>query len=71
MEIDLEDIKKWKKFKKNYDGVRLNNTDFEFLCKLHSVYFNHSYYKPCSCNGGKTIKGWAKDIDQLFLKNEN
>lgn len=71
MEIKEGDLKNWKKFKKNYDGIRLNNTDFELLCRLHSAYFNHSYYKPCSCNGGKVIKGWAKDLDQLFQTNEN
>ena len=71
MEIDAEHLEKWKLFKKNYDGVRLNNTDFEFLCLLHSTYFNHSYYKPCSCNGGKVIKEWAQQIDTLFQTNDN
>lgn len=71
MEIDAEDLGKWKLFKKNYDGIRLNNTDFELLCKLHSIYFNHSYYKPCSCNGGKIIKEWAQQLDNLFGTNEN
>jgi len=71
MEINDKDYQKWKEFKKNYDGVRLNNTDFELLCLLHSTYFNHSYYKPCSCNGGRTIKEWAQQLDTLFETNDN
>lgn len=68
--MELDDIKNFKKFKKKYDGVRLDNADFEFLCHLHSKYFNHSYYKPCSCNGGETIKRWAKDLNNIYEQYE-
>lgn len=64
--MELEDIKWWKEFKKRYDGVRLNNTDFDVLCKLHATYFKHSFYKPCSCNGGKIIKEWAQQLEERY-----
>ena len=66
LKILKKDIAWWKKFKKNYDGVRLSDSDFNVLCNLHAVYFNHSFYKPCSCNGGKTIKQWAKELDEIL-----
>ena len=56
---------------------KLNHLQFSLVpnklsrCCDHSIYFNHSYYKPCSCNGGKIIKEWAQQLDNLFGTNEN
>ena len=68
--MEVEDIKWFKNFKKRYDGSRLDSADYDVLCKLHANYFNHSFYKPCSCNGGKTIKKWAQDLNNIYEKYE-
>ena len=64
----MEEIDKkwWKEFKQRYDGTRLDSADFDVLCKLHANYFKHSFYKPCSCNGGQIIKEWAQQLDELY-----
>ena len=64
--MELEDVQWWYDFKKRYNGTKLDGSDFNILCELHSKYFNHSFYKPCSCNGGKVIKQWAKELDDFF-----
>lgn len=64
--MELEDIEWWEKFKIRYNGTRLSGKDYEHICRLHAKYFDHSFYKPCTCNGAKTIKEWAKQLDQRY-----
>lgn len=65
MELD-KDVQLWNDFKSRYNGTKLTASDFTLLCELHAKHFNHSFYKPCSCNGGKIIKEWAKQLDDMF-----
>lgn len=64
--MELEDVLWWKNFKENFNGSKMSSDDYSHICLLHSKYFNHNFYKPCTCNGAKTIKQWAKDIDELY-----
>ena len=48
----------------------LNRDQFQLVCELHAKYFNHKFYKPCTCSP-KTIKQWINDITKLYDKTEN
>jgi hypothetical protein len=48
----------------------LNRNQFQLVCELHSKYFKHKFYKPCTCNP-KVIKQWISDITKLYDKKEN
>lgn len=54
----------WYKFKATVKQT-LNRKQFELVCLLHAKYFNHRFYKPCTCNP-KTIKLWIDQLDKLY-----
>ena len=68
--MELNDFKWWGEFKERYNGTSLKAEDFTKLCDLHAKYFNHTYYKPCACNGGRVIKEWAKQLEGLYSTPE-
>ncbi len=68
VKFNSEDYEKWKKFrmgKKSY----LSRTEFEMVGDLHSRYYKHKYYLPCTCNP-KTIKQWIQDLNKIW-DNDN
>lgn len=62
-----EDKKDWYKFRATVKHS-LNQEQFELVCILHSKYFNHSFYKPCTCSP-KVIKDWIAQLDKLYEAN--
>jgi len=62
----IEDQEAWLDFKSSVTS-KLNQEQFRLLCELHSTYYNHRYYEPCSCRP-KEIVMWIKDIDNLYNK---
>jgi len=39
----------------------------EVIASLHSKYFKHSFYKPCSCAGSvKTWQQWISQLNDLY-----
>ncbi len=68
--MEVEDVQAWSEFKKDYNGHTLSTTDLKFLSKLHSKYYNHSYYVPCLCSSSnkELVKQWAKDIDDIHKR---
>ena len=64
VEVDKLD---WNKFKTEVKHS-LNQKQFELVCQLHSKYFNHNYYKPCTCSPA-IIKQWIAQIDELYETN--
>ena len=47
---------------------KITQKQFELICKLHAKYFNHRYYKPCTCNP-KTIKTWIAQLNDIYEQN--
>ena len=62
--LDKSDYDKWTVFLSSTKD-RLDNKEFEMVCQLHARYFNHKYYKPCTCNP-KTVLKWIKQITDLY-----
>lgn len=65
-EMSREDYLMWEKFREDPKNT-LQPQEFELICRLHAEYFNHRYYKPCTCRP-KEIKNWISQLNELFLK---
>ena len=46
--------------------TKMTNEDFKLMCTLHSKYFNHRYYEPCTCNK-RNIRNWIEQLDNKLL----
>ena len=62
--MDQADKIDWEVFRLEVT-TKLNKKQFELVCQLHSKYFNHRYYKPCTCSP-KVIKQWIGQINDLY-----
>ena len=58
------EYKDWQKFRMGKNDV-ITAAEFEMVAKLHSVKFNHSYFKPCTCSP-QTINKWIKDLNIIW-----
>lgn len=65
----MEELDKidWNKFRNSLSS-KISRNQYELICKLHSKYYNHSYYKPCTCNP-KTIKTWIAQLNDIYETN--
>jgi len=59
-----EDFQSWSDFRSEPKST-LQPNEFELICQLHSVYYNHKYVKPCTCNP-KKIKLWIKQLNVIW-----
>lgn len=59
----------WAKFRSSKKST-ISHKEFTMVCELHSKYFKHKFYKPCTCNP-KTIKQWIAQINDLYENNNN
>ena len=64
VKFETYDRKDWEKFRLGTKS-HLSPTEFELVCQLHSKYYNHTYYKPCTCSP-KTIVKWIKELNVLW-----
>ena len=58
----------WQDFRKS-KRTTISNEEFEMIAKLHSIYFKHQFYLPCTCSP-KTIILWIKQLNELFLSSK-
>ena len=58
------DKKDWEKFRMDTKSY-LSAEEFEMVCQLHSKYYKHSFYKPCTCSP-KTVNKWIKDLNIIW-----
>lgn len=54
----------WTEFREK-KSQKITHKEFQMVCDLHSKYYNHRYYEPCTCNP-KTIQRWIKDLNDVF-----
>ena len=67
--MDKIDKKDWEKFRTNTKNV-LSKEEFTMICELHAKYFNHTFYKPCTCSP-KTIKSWIAQLNDIYEQDKN
>ena len=58
------DYKDWELFRQGTKDV-ISSMEFELVCNLHSKYYKHSFYKPCTCSP-KTINKWINDLNIIW-----
>lgn len=67
--MDKIDKKDWEKFRSSQKNV-LSKEEFTMVCELHAKYFNHTFYKPCTCSP-KTIKSWIAQLNDIYEQDKN
>jgi hypothetical protein len=56
--------KRWKEFIQA-DSDTLTKEEQELLARLHSIYYKHSYYLPCTCSP-KTYNTWIEQLNVIY-----
>jgi len=64
VKFNKEHFKNWEHFR-NVKKDTLSDAEYKMICQLHSEYYNHKYYRPCTCSP-KTIKSWIKDLNIIW-----
>jgi hypothetical protein len=64
VKFEKKDFKLWTVFRMDTKQY-LSADEFEMVCKLHSKYYKHSFYKPCTCSP-KTVNRWIKDLNVIW-----
>ena len=64
VKFSKEDFITWTQFREVKKDT-LSDTEYRTICKLHADYYNHKYYRPCTCNPAK-IKSWIKDLNIIW-----
>lgn len=59
----------WEQFRADVRN-KLNQDQFNLVCTLHAKYYNHSFYKPCTCSP-KTIKTWIAQLNDIYDQDRN
>lgn len=67
----MEELDKidWQLFRESVSNT-VTRSQYEMICKLHAKYYNHSFYKPCTCSP-KTIKTWIAQLNDIYDGNRN
>ncbi len=55
---------RWTEFLQN-DSNQINAKEQELLARLHSIYYKHSYYLPCTCSP-KTWNRWIEQVNMIY-----
>ncbi len=64
VKFSKEDFGIWSEFR-NEKRNTLTAKEYDTICKLHSVYYKHRFFLPCTCSP-KTIKKWIKDLNVIW-----
>lgn len=57
---------KWTEFNEG-SATTLNKEEQELLARLHSIYFKHSYYLPCTCDP-KVYNTWISQLNVIHKR---
>lgn len=64
LKFNKEEYDKWTEFKAA-NGNSINRQEQELIARLHSKYYKHSYYLPCTCTP-KTYIAWIKQLNDIY-----
>tara|TARA_R110000868_G_scaffold303369_3_gene563865 strand:- start:1694 stop:1915 length:222 start_codon:yes stop_codon:yes gene_type:complete len=59
------DFKDWQQFRMGAKHDIITPTEFTLVCDLHSKYYKHRFYKPCTCDP-RTVNKWIKDLNIIW-----
>jgi len=55
----------YEKYSEIRENKSLDKNAQRVIAELHSEYFNHSYFKPCTCSGS-TWQNWISQLNKIF-----
>ena len=58
------DFKDWEKFRLSKKST-ISRAEYKMVCDLHSEYYKHKFYEPCTCSP-KTINKWIKELNVIW-----
>ena len=64
LKFNKEEYDNWTEFKAA-NGNSINRQEQELIARLHSKYYKHSYYLPCTCTP-KTYIAWIKQLNDIY-----
>ena len=64
VKFNKEEYDKWTEFKAA-NGNSINRQEQELIARLHSKYYKHSYYLPCTCTP-KTYIALIKQLNDIY-----
>lgn len=59
----------WKKFRSN-TSTRITYDELKRIAQMHSDYYKHTFFIPCSCNK-KKIQKFIDDINKVYEARAN
>jgi hypothetical protein len=62
--LNKKEFDQWTKFK-SIKNSQINKQEQELIASLHSKYYFHTFYLPCSCTP-RQWNQWIKDINTLY-----
>jgi len=62
--MEAQDQANWEKFREKKRNT-LTNKEYEMICDMHARYFQHPFWKPCTCSP-KTINKWIADLNMYY-----
>jgi len=68
VKFDDYDFKLWSEFRMGKSDTILP-TEFRMVCLLHSQYYRHTYYEPCTCSPTVIVR-WIKDLNIVWDNGE-
>ena len=58
------DFKQWEEFRLSKKST-ISRKEFKLVCDLHSTYYKHKFYQPCTCSPN-TINKWIKELNVIW-----
>jgi len=68
VKFSKKDFKIWTQFRE-VKKQTLSDVEYKLNCSLHAEYYNHKYYRPCTCSPAK-IKSWIKELNIIWDNGE-
>tara|TARA_R110002012_G_scaffold306649_2_gene511501 strand:+ start:5721 stop:5933 length:213 start_codon:yes stop_codon:yes gene_type:complete len=62
--FEKKDFYLWEEFRMETKQY-LEPDEFQLVCDFHAKYYNHNFYKPCTCDP-KTVNRWIKDLNVIW-----
>ena len=68
VKFSKDDYKLWSRFRESKNNT-ITRGEFRLVCLLHSQYYKHKYFEPCTCNP-KLINKWIKELNIVYNANQ-
>ena len=60
----------WVQYRQIRENKKLEPRSQKIIAELHSKYYKHSYYLPCSCSG-KTWQMWVAQLNDIYERGHS